>query len=170
MASKDNEYSIFDEKLKKYEDKVIEFLKERGKTQNRSIIILAISGYLLMHGELTQKQLKLLSGFSLGSISTNLNAMLGTGMIERKLIKGSTTCCYSFCGNFSEMVEKSFNLSANSILNLLKFLQIKKREIIKYQNKDESIILLKRMEEIESFLKKYQLIMMKYKELWANTH
>ncbi|MFW9900134.1 MAG: hypothetical protein ACFFDY_02460, partial [Candidatus Thorarchaeota archaeon] len=51
------ESHLFNDKLRKYEDKIVEFLLDIAKHKHVTPKISTISSYLLIHGKLTQKEL-----------------------------------------------------------------------------------------------------------------
>ena len=67
----DKSQNLFSEKLRKYEDKLVKFFVDIGTRKRVNPKMLQISSYLLIHGSLTQKELKELTGLSMGTISTS---------------------------------------------------------------------------------------------------
>lgn len=145
---------IFERKIREYEKRLIDFFLEMGEISGRSSVIYAIIGYLLIHGSLTQKQLKNLTGFSIGSISNKLNALTSIGAITKKLIKGTHTFEYSFGGDLSQVLSNTSFFKFETFTVAIKFVQTKINELNEKnnQNKKGYKILSKRMAELLNFL------------------
>jgi DNA-binding transcriptional regulator GbsR (MarR family) len=146
---------IFEGKMRDYEKRLIDLIIGITESKERSSTIYKIIGYLLIHGSLTQKQLKDLTGFSLGKISANLNAMVSAGGLEKNLIKGTHTYAYSSGGDISQVLSRTSFLKFDTNVKLKEFVEAKIAELEKeeLQSKSGCEILLKRMYEMRDFVK-----------------
>lgn len=151
---KSNQGYIFEGKIREYEIRLIELISEMGEIRNQTPIFSLIIGYLIFHGRLTQKQLKYLTGFSIGSISTTLNAMTSVGATEKKMIKGTHTFEYSFGGDLSQILSRTSFFKYEVNTNAIKFVQAKINELNKKENKNKkgNKVLLKKMVDMMNFL------------------
>jgi DNA-binding transcriptional regulator GbsR (MarR family) len=100
---KNDQDQLFDEKLKKYEEKLVAFFTDIGEQKRVNPKFLKMSSFLFIHKKLTQKQLKELTGFSTGTISTFLSVMLGTEFFEKELIPGTHTYLYRYKGDLEDL-------------------------------------------------------------------
>jgi len=91
MTVEEEQSYLFDDKLRKYEDRLVEILLHIAKSKRVTPKMSAIAAYLLIHGYLTQKELKELTGFSMGTISTFLSVMTGMGNFRKQRIAGTHT-------------------------------------------------------------------------------
>ncbi|MFX1568254.1 MAG: MarR family transcriptional regulator [Promethearchaeota archaeon] len=145
-----DESHLFDNKLRSYEDKIVDFLLDIARTKRVNPKISTISSYLLIHGKLTQKELKELTGFSMGSISTFLSVMTGTGVFQKKRIPKSHTFTYSFTGELEDLTTKGIEIALSSFSPLDIYLKSKKNELKKYieQSKKGAQHLFNRIDEL----------------------
>ena len=152
-----DQYYIFDEKIRLYEEKLVKFSLEIGKQRGQNPNITRILTYLLIHGRLTQKQLKELTNSSIGSISTHLAALISIGFVEKKLIPGTHTNMYSLKIDLGQNISSLMKMGMEYINQAKEFLTSKKIELNKIfnkkKNKHKSI--LDRFEELEYVLELY---------------
>ena len=143
----------FEGKMKDYEQKIIDFFKEMAVLKEESEKSAIIKGYLLVHDSLTQKQLKKLTRFSIGSISTYLNALMSIGLCEKRLILGTHAFKYSFAGELDQILEKSTILIQEQYNEMEEFLKRKLKELNNDDNpsKKGHDILKARMNELIKF-------------------
>lgn len=153
-----NQDDLFDEKLKKYEDKLVSIFTDVGKQKRDNPKYTKMSSLLLIHEKLTQKSLKDLTGFSTGSISTYLSVMLGTDNYKKELIPGTHTYNYQYSGKLEDLTTKRLNDALKSILDSRRFLEKKKEELseLAKQNKKGSSHLSQRIDEILRSYEFYQ--------------
>ncbi len=85
------EIDIFNPKVKKIEDDIINFIMNSRLFSGKDTISLLVLGYFLTRRVLTQKDLKDLTGLSTGKISRELNRLIYLGYIEKQPTKGSQT-------------------------------------------------------------------------------
>ena len=74
---------------KKIEREIVTFYKTIGKMVSLNSRATEIFAYLKIYDALTQEQLKQLTGFSLGNISTTLQSFLQTDIVYRQIIPGT---------------------------------------------------------------------------------
>ncbi len=150
-----NEY-LFNEKIQEYERKIVNLLVEVGKKRGDTAVFSSIVVYLLIHKDgLTQQQLKELTGFSIGSISTTLASMDETGVIKKSLIKGLRTYLYSLGENLGPIASNIKYVKIEVNRKTMEFIRSKIEELnnLPEQNKNGSKLLLNRINELIKFLK-----------------
>lgn len=94
---------ILHKQLKKFQAELIHFFIEIGKIKWSSKKLSEISGYLYLHGPLTQKQLEQLTGLARSTVSVKLNSLMGYGL-NKRLVPGTHTFEYYFSCEFEKMV------------------------------------------------------------------
>ncbi len=102
-----NKPHLLPKKMKKYEDGLIEFFKRLGRLKGQSEVFSTILGYLMIHKNLTQEQLKELSNYSRGAISTNLKTLVESGFVKKELIKGTRKYLYSVGSSLADIASKT---------------------------------------------------------------
>ncbi|MFX1311535.1 MAG: hypothetical protein ACFFHD_02840 [Promethearchaeota archaeon] len=150
MIEEEEQSHLFDKNLRQYEDKLVEILLDISKSKRVNPKMSAIAAYLLIHGWLTQKEIKQLTGFSIGTISTYLSVMIGTGNFQKQRIEGTHTFKYSFLGELETLTSRAIEIALNSLESIATFL-IKKKEYLKKlveQTKEGAEHLLLRIEEL----------------------
>ncbi|MFW9829189.1 MAG: MarR family transcriptional regulator [Candidatus Thorarchaeota archaeon] len=120
---------LFDDKLRKYEVKLVDLILDIAQSKHVNPKISNISSYLLIHEKLTQKELKELTNFSMGSISTYLSVMTGTGVYLKERIAKTHTYTYSFLGNLEDLTTMGFEIALKSINSLERYFKSKKKEL-----------------------------------------
>lgn len=151
---------LFSDKLRKYEDKIVEFLLDIAKSKRVNPKISTISSYLLIHGKLTQKELKELTGFSMGSISTLLSVMTGTGAFQKERIPHTHTFMYSFPGKLENLTTKGIEIALSTFGPLETYLKNRKKELKKLteQSKEGAEHLLQRIDELLETFEIYKIL------------
>lgn len=141
---------LFHDKLRKYEKKIVDFLLDIGKIKRVNPKISEIASYLFIHENLTQKELKELTEFSMGSISTFLSVMTGTGTFQKQLIPGTHTFIYSFSGKLEELSTRGIEIALSSFSSLESYLNNKKEELKELieQSKEGAEHLSQRIDEL----------------------
>ena len=148
----------FDNKLKKYKQKLIDFFLDIASHKRTNPKLALISVNLLLHGKLTQKQLKELTGFSIGSISTYLIVMMGIGAVEKELVPGTHKYTYSIVGNIEDLFSLGFHIFLRFVLGSEPFLNKLKEELMKLimEKKKGAKQLLQRVEDIQDVFNIYK--------------
>ena len=126
-----NKSYLFDDKLQTYEQKVKDFLLDIAAHKRANPKLALISANLLLHGNLTQHQLKELTGFSIGSISTYLTVMMGIGAVEKRLIPGTHKYTYSITGEIENMFSLGYDIFLKTVSNSEPFLKSMKEKLRK---------------------------------------
>ncbi len=86
---------LLSKKAKKIEREIVNFYKTVGEMVDLNPKATEIFAYLKIHDTLTQEQLKQLTGFSLGTISSILQLFLQTEIVNRQFISGTHKNIYS---------------------------------------------------------------------------
>ncbi|MFX1417774.1 MAG: hypothetical protein ACFE9N_02510 [Promethearchaeota archaeon] len=151
---------LFSDKLRKYEDKIVQCLQNIAYSKRVNPKISTISSYLLIHGKLTQKELKELTGFSMGSISTLLSVMTGTGVFQKERIPQTHTFTYSFPGRLEDLSTKGIEIALSTFGPLETYLKKKKKELKKLieQSKEGAEHLLQRIDELLEAFEIYKIL------------
>ncbi|MFX1363365.1 MAG: hypothetical protein ACFFCE_10125 [Promethearchaeota archaeon] len=157
--NKENSH-LFDEKLHEYEEELIKIILNISKSKRVTPKVATIACYLFIHEKLTQKELKELTGFSMGTISTYLSVMAGTGYFIKKRINGTHTFEYSFSGELDVLTTEAIDFAIKNIGLLEKFLIHKKQELQKLvkQSKKGATHLSLRIEELLNSFQIYKRI------------
>jgi len=134
--SKDQK-GLFSDKLRKYEDKIVEFFIDIGTRKRVNPKILQISSYLLIHGSLTQRELKELTGLSMGTISTFLSVMIGADRFQKERIPKTHTYKYSYSGNLDELTIRGIDIMINSLTSMGVYLNSKKKQLKELDEQDK---------------------------------
>ncbi|MFX1337874.1 MAG: hypothetical protein ACFFDK_04640 [Promethearchaeota archaeon] len=157
LNSKFKRNYIFEGKIREFEKELVKISLEIEKRRGQNPVISKILIYLLMYEHLTQKQLKNLTGYSIGSISTHLSAMNSIGIIEKKLIRGTHTNIYSLKIDLGQNISSLVKMSRDYINQTFQFLKSKKTKLNEIFNKKKEKIkpILERFEEIETVIGVY---------------
>lgn len=148
---------IFEDKIREYELQLINFALAIGKRRGQSPIITKLLTYLLIHEQLTQKQLKELTGFSIGSISTHLTAMMSMGFIDKRFIPGTHTNTYFLKIDLGQNLSNLKKMSLSYLNQAREFLKSKREDLNKIidKKKEGLEIIINRFNEIEVVLQIY---------------
>ena len=130
MSEEEEQNHLFDDKLRRYEDRLVEILLDIGKSKRANPKMAAIACYLLIHEKLTQKELKKLTGFSMGTLSTYLSVMTGTGNFQKIRIPHTHTFMYSISGKLEVLTTRAVEVVLRSLDSIGLFLK-NKNEILK---------------------------------------
>jgi len=131
MSEETVESRIFDNELRIYEERLVEIILNISKSKRVNPKVARIACYLLIHGKLTQKELKELTGFSMGTISTYLSVMAGTGYFLKQRIGGTHTFEYSFSGELEVLTTSAIEFAVKNIGSLENFLENKQQKLKK---------------------------------------
>lgn len=154
MTEEEEQSNLFDEKLLEYEKRLVEIILNISESKRVNPKVGKIACYLLIHEKLTQKEIKELTGFSMGTISTYLSVLVGTGFYLKQRIEGTHTFEYSYSGKLEVLTTQAVELTLSSIGFLENFLKNKmeKLKALVEQSKEGAEHLLIRIEElIDSF-------------------
>lgn len=142
---------IFEGKIRVYEKRVIEILIDAGKVKGQNAVFGSIIGYLLLHGSLTQNQLKELTGFSKGAISQTLKILSSTPAIRKETLSGIRENIYTFGATMSEIASNISSYKSESNEYAIKFLLSKAQALEEYKDKNGYDILSKRVSDMIKF-------------------
>lgn len=157
-------------KINKFEKQLIDFFREFGISRGQSPKIATIIAYLSIYESLTQQELRELTNFSLGSISTNLNYMLSMELIGKKMIKGKRKQIFSYY--ILEMIKSFHNLyfkktiliRSEQMSKFIEFLQLKGMELKDHLEHKNARELIENLEEVKTYLQKLKQIFDNYKD------
>ncbi|NVM19141.1 MAG: hypothetical protein HWN80_15610 [Candidatus Lokiarchaeota archaeon] len=155
---------IFRGKIKNYEEQLIDFFVDIGESKRQTRTISIISGYLMIHGRLTQEQLKELTGFSLASISINLNALISLGLVDKQLIKGTHKFIYAFTEDYLQIVEAKSIMTLDVVESLSKFIEQINKDLENRKNEDGYELFSIRLQELLDFLNQIKKLALMIKE------
>ncbi|MFX0003721.1 MAG: winged helix-turn-helix transcriptional regulator [Promethearchaeota archaeon] len=140
--------------IQEIEKKLIKFMVNLA--QNSSPIspkLTEILGYLLLHGQLTQAQLVELTGFSIGTISSNLNQMISLNIVRKELIPKTRTYKYIFLGGKGSIESQASYMKLEIISAAINFFKQKIEELKKFREEMGFELLYER---INALLKYFQ--------------
>jgi DNA-binding transcriptional regulator GbsR (MarR family) len=80
---------LLSKQSKEIEREIVTFYKTVGKMVNLNPRATEIFAYLRIYDALSQEQIKKLTGFSLGTISTTLKSFLRSDIVSRRMIQGT---------------------------------------------------------------------------------
>lgn len=121
--------------LKKIERDIVTFYKTIGKMIDLNPRRTEIFAYLKIYDALTQEQLKKLTGFSLGTISTTLQLFLQTDIISRQFVPGTHKNIYMMKPEKVEFVYTPTSLIIDDFEKLDSYIVDKQTELQKLQQK-----------------------------------
>jgi DNA-binding transcriptional regulator GbsR (MarR family) len=134
MLELDEDYK-FEGILQDLEKKLIKFMIGLVNTISPlSPKLTEILGYLLLHGELTQAQLVELTGFSIGTISSNLNQMISLNIVRKKLIPKTRTYKYVFLGGQGNIESQAGFMKLEILSNAINFFKEKSEQIEQFRD------------------------------------
>ena len=97
-----------EKKLRKIEKRLVDILKNFGYLKGRSSKTSEITAYLYVYQEVTQKMLRELTGYSLGTISTALRALENRGHARRHRHPHTREYHYELNGTLLQITSRSF--------------------------------------------------------------
>lgn len=155
MKEKEN---IFDEKLNKYEQILVQFHEDIGKSKRVNEKFIIIGTYLFLHDKLTQTDLVNLTGFSSGTISTYLSVMEGMGFISKQRIPKTHTFEYSITIPINQLLTDRYDTALKSIISIEAFLnkKIEELEPLIQKSKTGAEHLSKRIQQLINALEYYK--------------
>ncbi len=142
---------IYEGKVRVYEKRLIEILVDAGKIKGQSAVFGSIIGYLLLHGSLTQSQLKELTGFSKGAISQSLTILSKAPAIKKEPLEGTREYLYTLGTNMADIASNIGSYKSESNESAIIFLESKLQELNKKKQKNGYEILSKRVTEMVNF-------------------
>ena len=101
---------LFDEKLKDYETKLVDLYEQMGLLKIQNPKLSKIYAYLRIHHNLTQKQIRDLTGFSINTISSFLTILMNSGLLRKRMIPGTRTYEYIHQESINQTVDRQRTL------------------------------------------------------------
>jgi len=149
MSTQDH---IFEGRIRDYEKELIKFYNDVGKIRGQNPKFSTMLGYMMIHGSLTQKELKELTGFSLATVSNTLNAMILMKNAIKKRIKGTNGFKYTF--DLSQITVRSTSNKIEEFEKQINFykLMVSKLKQEEYKDKEGQSMLLERLTQMLNFL------------------
>ncbi|MFX0041316.1 MAG: hypothetical protein ACFE8L_00250 [Candidatus Hodarchaeota archaeon] len=149
--------SNFNQKFRNLEKTLLDYALEIGQRRSSEKITI-INFYLFLYESLTQKELKKLTNFSIGTISTHLNAMISLGLIEKNLIPGTHKYTYSFILKPKAYASSGVDIALNAKAEAEQFFQGIKAKLDELKDKKGAKFLKGRIEEFIDYLTMIQTI------------
>ncbi|MHA2281366.1 MAG: hypothetical protein ACXAC5_10975 [Promethearchaeota archaeon] len=149
---------IFEGKIKEFEQILIEFVLESGRAKSVDPNLQLILGYIGIHKDLTQKQLKDLTGLSAGTISKKLREIMNIGVIKKKKIPKSNEYVYI---NAPETYGDTADATLEEFTEINNFLKKKISEMEKLRDKKGTDFL---SERIKSLTKTFETV----QNIWSD--
>lgn len=116
-------------KIKDYEKTLINFFIDIGKNKDTPAKVQEILGYLIIHNKLSQSNLKELTGYSTGTISTTLGNLIKLGVVQKERITSSNKYLYSMIGDLPKIFETSSDVSIEQFSLMSKYISNKLDEL-----------------------------------------
>ena len=110
---------VFQGRMLEFEKILVNYHLSIANFSSESTKVALIRAYLSIHGELTQRQLKDLTKFSISTISTNLANLVDVGYIKRKMKTGTHEYIYSPAPASRDSVDQALG-SVKPEINFLK--------------------------------------------------
>lgn len=153
--------------IQKIEKKLIKFMVGLVETSSPlSPKLTEILGYLLLHGHLTQAQLVELTGFSIGTISSNLNQMISLNIVKKELIPKARTYKYIFLGGEGSIESQAGFMKLDIITTAVDFFKQKLDELEKLRGEKGFELLQERLKALLNYFEWHKTIIeKKYKKL-----
>ncbi len=148
----------FQGKIKEYEQILIEFVLDSGRSKSVDPNLQLILGYIGIHKKLTQKQLKDLTRLSAGTISKKLRKILALGVIRKEKVPKTNKYLYL---NAPEKYGDTAEATLEEFIEINKYLKKKIIEIEKYKDKKGAKFL---SERIKSLIKTFETV----QNIWSD--
>ncbi len=136
---------IFQGKIKEYEQILIEFVLDSGRAKSIDPNLQLILGYIGIHKNLTQKQLKDLTNLSAGTISKKLREILELGVIRKEKIPKTNKYLYL---NAPEKYGDTADATLEEFIKINEFLKKKIIDIEKNKDKKGAEFLSERIQSL----------------------
>jgi len=134
MLTSDNNFK-FRGKIQDYEKILIKFFIDIGKNKETPAKVQEILGYLIIHDKLSQPNLKELTGYSTGTISTTLGILIELGVVQKERIASSNQYLYSMIGDLPQIFERSSDISIEQFTLISKYMGNKLDELENFRAK-----------------------------------
>ena len=110
------------EQLKEIEKSLVEIITSMGYLKGRSKKMAKIAAYITIRQEVTQKLLREITGYSLGSVSSALQSLEDIGFIKKIENSNSREYIYKYETNYTQPQSKSMLNVLNYFSQLERFL------------------------------------------------
>ncbi|MFX1391323.1 MAG: winged helix-turn-helix transcriptional regulator [Promethearchaeota archaeon] len=131
--------------IREIEKSFIKLIVDIGNLGPLSPKFTEIFGYLMIHGHLTQLQLSELTGFSIGTVSSNLNQMLSLGLVRKELIPKTRTYKYIFLGDKGNLELQASFMKTEVVNSVIAFFEQKLNELSNYDDEKGFTLLEERI-------------------------
>jgi len=115
----DGEPRLIEKKLRTLEKRLVEIMTSMGYLKGRSRKDSKITAHIYIHQEATQKTLRKLTGYSMGSVSTTLQALEKQGLVRKHSHPDTREYHYELDGTISQLGFRSL-AGAQQYLSQLK--------------------------------------------------
>ncbi len=126
----------FHDEFQGFKSALVDFFVEIGKVKWHSDKLCIIAAYIFLYEELTQKQLKELTGYALSTISANINVLLACELKKRRIVR-TNKFEYYFGETLQEYLQEASEARNNEVLELYAFLSNKLVELKDLNEKGE---------------------------------
>jgi DNA-binding transcriptional regulator GbsR (MarR family) len=126
----------FKGKIKDYEKTLIRFFIDIGKNKDTPAKVQEILGYLIIHNKLSQSNLKELTGYSTGTISTTLGNLVKLGVVQKERMASSNEYQYSMIGDLPKIFETSSDVSIEQFTLISEYIESKLNELEEFRGKE----------------------------------
>ncbi|MHA1281557.1 MAG: hypothetical protein ACTSQP_03555 [Promethearchaeota archaeon] len=157
MVGNQSKSHIFEGRILEYKNEFMNFFIEVNTNRGQTPTMCKIMGNLLIHKNLTQSQLKELTGLSAGSISANLSALASIGIVKKKRIPGTHSYEYSLNIDLTRNFSSSFRMGLQYLNQATDFLESKKKELEdKFkEDREEFLLFLNIIQEVSNVIHLY---------------
>lgn len=125
QEARSDENLLFEGRIREIEQEIVNFQLELARSNFQSETLQKIISALLIHGKLTQSQIKQLANISKSTISTGLLNLVNLGHVKKEKIQGSREYKYFISPAYKE----SMTNALGSLENEIQFLQTKLLEL-----------------------------------------
>jgi len=146
---------FFKGKLRQLEIKTIDLLSHYAESKGVRKAVATINCYLLIHKNLSQSEIKELTGLSKGAISKYINQLVKIGFIKKQLIRGTRTYNYTLGSKISEIYNNVTLIKRETGIDIENHIEklIQKLNEKKLINDVNIIPFLDRIKELKDYLK-----------------
>jgi len=104
------------QKLMDIENHLVEIITSMGKLKGRSDKMAKLAAYITIRGEVTQKSLREITGYSLGTVSSSLQILEKMGFVSKHKDSNSREYLYRYEESYTQSQSKS-------MMNVLEYLR-----------------------------------------------
>ena len=122
---------LMNKKLVPYFDQIFQFYQNLGEMKGTSKKVSTLTPYLMIFQDITQKDLKILTGYSLANISNTLNMLQDLNVVEKARIPGTHTYQYNIHGKFEDTIKQSIIMTHKFVETTIQFFHHMNTELSK---------------------------------------